>query len=296
MNEANLKLYTKHLRSKGLSEGTCEAYRSDADLFCNYLDHLSLRLEHVNLAAAQSYIEHLTTDSHATENTVRRKIISLKCFFRFLVQTRIIAEPVIDTMLIPRLYETPIHLKEIEQMERSITSRKQATEAITKSRDDLILSLITNDALKISELCALKLTDLRSSSDRPYELLVGTRKKRIIQLHPKSKDAIFKYLAHRKTFNPDTEKNLKGCFLFSFKGSLDEKKFTPITRHGIKYIIKTLTSEDGKDGLSSEEIRKIAILNMIKNGRSVFEIMDHLGLKNPGIVRIIAREVDANIR
>lgn len=70
--------------TKNLSTKTLSAYKSDLSQFFSYEDNIL----HPDIC---DFVAHLSTDLHLKDTSIRRKIITLKCFYDYLIATDEIA-------------------------------------------------------------------------------------------------------------------------------------------------------------------------------------------------------------
>ena len=149
---------------KRLDEKTLKAYRIDLRQFSDSLS--SITITNITSETLENYIAQL----HQTfrSKTVKRKIASLKAFFHYLEYKEIIEhspfnkmqirfrEPVILPKTIP-LHTVELFLSTIYKQYQTAPSPYQKRNAL---RDAAVIELLFATGIRISELCALKYSDV----------------------------------------------------------------------------------------------------------------------------------------
>ena len=89
---------------RGLSENTRLAYGADLECFHRFLRDRSIRS--VNAVTRQHILEFLmeSKDRGLSTNSISRYLVSIKVFFRYLVQEGLLTHNVTDTMDSPKLW------------------------------------------------------------------------------------------------------------------------------------------------------------------------------------------------
>ena len=111
--------FAKDLQHKGKSQATLESYCRDADNFLSYLEKLKLKLESTEIQTLIDYQEYLMESCADKENSVRRKTIAIRQFFRFLVEKNKITHSPFDQSPIPRrndLVKSPLKQEDIDAL------------------------------------------------------------------------------------------------------------------------------------------------------------------------------------
>lgn len=183
--------------SKKLDSKTIKAYKIDLTQFLSYS---SSNISDINKDILSSYITHL----HAQHKpkTVKRKIASLKAFFRYLECEDIISSNPFSKLDIT--FRQPVRLPKIIPINiiKSFLStvyqekQKATTEYQRKVvvRDIAVIELLFATGIRISELCSLKKSDIDFEN---YRLLIWGKgsKERMIQIgNQEVKQALTEYI------------------------------------------------------------------------------------------------------
>lgn len=149
---------------KRLDEKTIKAYKIDLSQFTNDMKNISL--DQISPQNLENYIEKL--NSNYKPKTVKRKIASIKAFFRYLEYKEIIdvnpfnklqihfREPVILPKTIP-LYTMEQLLSTIYQQQNTAHTCYQKRNAL---RDAAVTEFLFATGIRISELCNLSKSDV----------------------------------------------------------------------------------------------------------------------------------------
>jgi site-specific recombinase XerD len=198
---------------RNCSKGTLVEYSSDLKAFVEYLQtqKKEKQLNDVSLISEDDlhhYIEYLFLKTKCKSVTIARKISSLRSFFTFLKERRIITRNPSLELKSPKLpKKLPIYLTENELLKLLATPDRTKEEGI---RDFAILILFSYSGLRISELRGLNINSL-NFEDKNVKVMGKGSKERIIPLIEPVIEAVKKYLEIRPT--SDTE----ALFISKFK-------------------------------------------------------------------------------
>jgi len=269
-SEELLDSYAAHLKAcMQLSEKTIKAYiydirkffvfligRSDVDsVDFDSVDMPSLlkKVQTQDIYAFAYHVKHVEKKRDITSN---RRLTSLKSFFDYLGYVNFIEtkNPVESVERYKTISAAPNYLSEetLNKLFEKIRYRN-------KYRDIAILMLISNCALKASEISEIKISDYNGS--------ILLTPKKTIKLNDECKRAIDDYI--------NTERYKTGSeYLFS------SQKNDKISVRTIQHIIKNLrVDSELKDNVTSKSIRNTSILRLIESNIKPEEIHKYLGYK-----------------
>lgn len=274
-----LEKFADALRSKGKLPATVESYCRDAKEFLSYLERHRLPKSQVEPETLVAYQSHLSTDGEDRENSVRRKVIGVRQFFRFLTDTRAISSTPFDDVPIPsRLDHLPQGLEE-KQIFRLLGACTSPS-LLKEGRDLAILCLLAFEGLKANELIELSWDDFICIGSGGSLRIRGQRS-RSIALQPQSAERLLNYKERFGSIVPDAKK--AECSMFvSFKGKDGASLLSTMTRHGLKFMLYELGEKAGVPHLNTELLRHYAVSFQLSLGRSPEEIMQHFGLRRMG--------------
>ncbi len=213
-----------------------------------------------------------TSSSLAAASRCRRTS-SVKSFFNYIVNKRHLLEKNISQELdMPkRQASLPRYLEE-DECERLLA----ACEGKFEYRDYAILMLFLSCGLRVSELCALNLTDIYEDHVR---VLGKGNKERVVFFAEGCREALDDYLCVRDNgkINPDA---VNALFISSVN-----KRITP---RGVEQMVEKKLLAAGLDAsrYSPHKLRHTAATLMLKNGvdtRALQEVLGHSNLNTTQI-------------
>jgi site-specific recombinase XerD len=287
-----LDIYRNHLFKHGNLEATVNCYESDAKGFLEYLKKNSPRGELTGLEDLLGFQKSLE-EGQESQNSIRRKIIGIKSFLRFAVSHLLHMPSGFDDFPIPpRIEELPDCLS-ADDIECLFNFAKLEIPMPKSYRDLAILSLISLEGLKISEIIQLKRSDLVLTSSG--SLNIRGRRNRVLAL---SLDTSH-YL---KLYRDASSESLTSALFVGIKGRSSTFVSDSITRHGIKFMLYELGTACKIPYLNSELLRHFAMDYQLKVlGKSTEEVMLHFGLRQSGNVgrhtvkQLLSQEVEASL-
>ncbi|WP_406841784.1 tyrosine-type recombinase/integrase [Lactococcus lactis] len=214
--------------NKRLSEHSIRAYKSDLDQFLQF-----------NSINVEEYITHLSKQNIKSK-TLKRKIATLKTFFRYLENQEVISENPFyklrfhfrDEKKLPKII-TPADLKIIYSylLEQKLKS-KTAYQKEKSHRNLLILSLLISTGVRISELCHITLENINTQS-REITILGKGKKERILYIG--SDDTYSLLIDYIDTYRVKMDK-----FLF-----LGYDKKASLTEQSVRLLFKSINKKLG---------------------------------------------------
>lgn len=279
--ETMLKQFGDDLRAKDRQAATVESYCRDAAEFMRYIEGFGIKPEGVEGTTLLSFRDHLLFDEKDRENSVRRKIIGIRQFFRFLASEHYINQSPFDSMPIP---ERDDRLKELLQPGQiDILLRGIPSEGLKNSRDKAIVHLLAFEGIKAHELIDLQWIDFADTS-APTLHIPGT-KSRTITISPETHAHLQVYARHFEEWSSrlGQEKRQRFRWIFvSFKGKDGSLVHARMTRHGLKFLLYELGERFHLPHLNTEVLRHYAIEHQLSEGWTPEKIMQHLGLRRLG--------------
>lgn len=288
-----LEKFYKHLLKLGKGQSTAEAYSRDAKGFLNYLEQFRYPIKNLESSLFLSYQEHLWSQD-VKPNTIRRSLIGIRQYFRFLMELKEMSTNPFAEIPLPTRDETIDSKIEHVDILKLISEASAQTCKIKSSRDAALVSLLSFEGLKISELITLQWSDFIVNQHLGTLRITGSRA-RVVPLCNKSTKWILGYQTEIKKNLPQNEfPHLHKKMFLAFKGR-DQKPIPQITRHGLKFMLYELGKLNHIDKLNSESLRHYAIRYHIYLGRTPEEIMDHFGLRRLGnIAKHFAKKTNHN--
>ncbi|MCX6129086.1 MAG: site-specific integrase [Proteobacteria bacterium] len=274
--------FSAALRARNRQPATVESYSRDALDFLNFLDQSKIGLEAIEPETLLWFRDHLRETAGDRENSVRRKIIGVRQFFRFLAEEKLITSSPFDQMPIPERDESLQDSLSTEQLADLFLCLPES--GLKNLRDRALLHLLAFEGLKASEVIDLQWPDL-ISSHHLQTLTIPGPKTRTISLQESSFESIAAYvrafIAWQDRQGPEARALYSWIFV-AFKGKDLPLTLPHMTRHGLKFMLRELGEKSGLKHLHTESLRHHAILFQLAIGRSPDDIMQHLGLRRLG--------------
>jgi site-specific recombinase XerD len=194
--------FIKDLEAKGRAESTIIAYSKDIEQLLNFLSKEGITsLDKVGIELLEKYKQHLQ-DNNYTPKSVSRKINSTRTFFKYLLENSVIKDNPSEKLAHPKFKTKPPRvLSEMEYRALRDVSRVDV-------RLYSIVEILLQTGIRIGELAALTLDDIRQSKDGKIDFLyvkaAGSHPARKVPLNKSAKKALDEYLQVRPETEDDT--------------------------------------------------------------------------------------------
>jgi integrase/recombinase XerD len=267
MHEA-LDLFLAHLSADGAAPAnTLQAYRTDLTQLVIFLtDRGIVEANVLHPDHLQAFCDWLQEHGYATA-TIARRIVALRAFGSFLVQTGIlVADPCLD-LHPPSVTRSSRQVLTPEQFNslRDLMVRRATPDGW---RDRAMLEVLAATALRASDLIALDLADIALET-ATVTVCARSGKARSVQLTPAAIMALATYLLlGRPALLQDTA-NESALFL--------NQQGQRLTRQGCWVILKGYAHQLGLQDLSPELLRQSVAAQRFAEGASVSEVQALLG-------------------
>lgn len=261
--------YLQH--EKKYSLHTVNAYCKDLQFFSNFLlsEFDNEVLENVNYSIIRSWIVSLV-DQEICNNSINRKISSLKSFYKFLLKSKQIEfSPLIKhkSLKKPKILQIPFSEKELKLVLNSI-QYKTDYEGV---RDKLIIDIFYTTGIRRAELINLHFNNVDENNNL-IKVLGKRNKERIIPILPLIVNQIKLYKSERNKVE-----NIKDSeyFFLTIKGIKLNNSFV---YRLINYYFSNVSEKVKK---SPHILRHTFATHMLNNGadlNSVKELLGHSSL------------------
>lgn len=273
----NLKSFQDYLKlEKKYSLHTVNAYVNDLLFFQAFLkmNFDADVLEVVNYSMIRSWIVSMI-DSGISNNSVNRKIASLKAFYKFLLKTKQIENsPLLKhkSLKTPKKLQIPFSEKELD----NVLNLLKYSDGFEGVRDKLIIDLFYTTGIRRTELIHLKLQNVNVSNGT-IKVLGKRNKERILPILPIIAKQINLYLAERAQLE---QINDNDYFFLMLKGVKMNDSFV---YRLINYYFSNVSEKVKK---SPHILRHTFATHMLNNGadlNSVKELLGHSSLASTQI-------------
>jgi integrase/recombinase XerC len=164
-----LTAFSDHLNSLDRSPATVRGYLTDLSVFIRWLEGQGTSsLETLTAADIRFYRQHLIENSAAPQ-TINRKLAALAAFGNWAAQTGILpANPAINIKSVGTVPQAPKWLdkKQRANLIQAVRDDLQVARLryprlwVLRLRDAVVVTVLLNTGLRVSELCNLKTSDL----------------------------------------------------------------------------------------------------------------------------------------
>ena len=198
-----------HLRlERGLSLRTAKAYGSDMELFIRYLESLKINdWDEVRREDIEDFLE-MDPDHRMEPTTIARRLVSIKVFFRYLVEEQIVKNDITDILEGPRKrLQLPGFLTE-DEVDR-LTAAYTGNDILT-IRNRAIIEVLYASGLRASEITRLRLDKVEFNES--YLRVIGKRdKERVVPFGREASGCMAAYLREAR---PKLDKSGKALEFF----------------------------------------------------------------------------------
>lgn len=263
--------FIKDLEKTGRSHYTIIAYKKDLEQFSEHLQtHGKNDFGAVQKEDIESFIQSLIDHKNYTKKSASRKLNSIRTFFRFLKGAALVANNPAGDISHPKYEQAPPR----------ILSKLEYRGLRDAAKDDprtlAIVELLLQTGMKIGELAALKIEDVKQNT-----LVVGSPS-REIPLNKAAVSALKDYIKVRPLF-PDTH-----IFI--------TRTGRPMLIRNIRQIINRCFLDVGIMGATVNDLRNTFIAHQLTNGGSleyIAKIVGHRRLSSTErFLNLIKQEAD----
>lgn len=191
------KVFQEYLQlEKNYSLHTVNAYGNDLIFFQEFLksNFDTEKLEEVNYSMIRSWIVSMV-DAGVSNNSVNRKISSLKSFYKFLLKIKVIeSSPLLKhkSLKTPKKLQIPFSENELDM----VLNNLKFPEGFDGIRDKLIIDLFYTTGIRRIELIGLKMQNI-DLHNRTLKVLGKRNKERLLPIVPVIASQIEKYVNER---------------------------------------------------------------------------------------------------
>lgn len=251
-----LERFVSHLKSQGKSQFTLVAYKKDLEQFVGFLTTKEKTdIREVKKEDIEGFIAKLLTDNY-TKKSASRKLNSIRTFFRFLKNDRVVEQnPSLDISH-PKYTQTPPRI--LSKLEY----RALRDLAKEDPRTYALVEVLLQTGIKIGELAELRVPDIKEAAVtiHPY----GKNIQRDVPLNKPAKKALEDYLKIRNG-------NAKSDHIFITRTG------QPLLIRNIRQIIDRCFREVEIEHVTVNDLRNTFIAHQLMNGASLEYIAKIVG-------------------
>jgi integrase/recombinase XerD len=258
---------------KGLRPASVEAYVRDLEQFAEFVEMRSGRPNGILLTASQAEVSGFLEDlrGHAVESrSIARKLSGLRGFYRWLLMDKRVAhDPTVNVETPASWKVLPKSLAESEvagMLERTGIAARAADADGIALRDHAILELLYAGGLRVGEICALRVEDVRLDQQRAQVRGKGD-KERIVPLGRQACEALEAYLQRGRVSLAKAGGGMQRWMFLSVRGK-------QLTRQWVWEMVRSCS--DGKHA-SPHTLRHSCATHMVEHGADLRSVQTFLG-------------------
>ncbi len=270
---------------KGYSENTVINYEIDIEEFLNFLKSKNIKtLTRIDYNVVKNYLMYLYNNNYK-RNSVSRKLSSLRSFFKYLHLKNIIdmnpfnliSSPKKEQRLPKFLYDDDIEkIFEVPNLSNPLGQR-----------DRLILELLYDTGVRISELTNIKLSDINISNNS-IKILGKGNKERIVLYGVYLEEILDKYLHDGRLNLLKDKKN--DYLVLNARGS-------NITTRGVRMIIDNIIKKACISiHATPHTLRHTFATHLLNNGADLLTVKELLGHSSLSSTQVYTHITDERLR
>lgn len=284
LNQDVLKEFIFDCKMRKLSERTIKGYKNNNLRFFQFIEkeYQIIELEDTYPQAVKGYINYLSSLGRK-ETYINGILKTMRAYFTYCVNEDYLRKNPMDNI---KFQKEPIPLIETfndDEVARMIKHFNGAR--FLDIRNKLLMTLLFDTGLRNSEICNLKLTDIRET----YIFVNGKGKKeRVVPISPILNKHIIKY-------NRVREHYIKDKFAYQTEYYLLSQKGKKLTVESIERIVKDCGEAcNVRKGIrcSPHTCRHYFAQAQLKNGCDLYTLSRLLGHTNPNITKIYLRSMN----
>ncbi len=250
--EANFLSYLRV--EKGLSQNTLLAYTGDLEKLRAFAESIGKDLLSIERTDVTAFIQHLSK-SGLEPKSIGRTLVTVRGFYKFLLLDGHLKRDPSINIDTPKSWQSLPKFLLNEEVDRLLDSPDPSTDI--GLRDKAMLEVLYATGIRVSELVALKVTDL--DLDLGYLITLGKgSKERTVPMGQSSVGWVRKYLGVRHRLLKTKVSNLlflnsrgqaitRQAFWKSIVGYGEKAKIGHITPHLLRHSFATHLIENGAD-------------------------------------------------
>lgn len=267
---------------KGVSENTIKTYRDSLKLFLKFIAKKDsktiskITLVDLDAESVLAFLKEIEKNRNNCIVTLNLRLTSLKTFFTYLL-----AQDISRSGTYQRIIAIPIkrgakplmeylEIGEVKAIFDNINRKDKSGE-----RDYVILNLMYNTGARVSEICNLKVENIRFESPPVITIVGKGQKLRHIPLWKETADILYVYLKKN-----DMLDNPKAVVFLNSHGK-------PISRFGIRYIVRrrvfdvsSICPSLTRKRIGPHTFRHSIAMHMLQSGVDLTVIKNWLGHVN----------------
>lgn len=276
VDAAIIRRYVQYLRlERSYTDNTLDAYLKDLQKLLNYYADEGIDFRTVTLSQLDQFAARIT-ELGVQPRSVARILSGIRSFYKFLTLEReIMQDPteLLESPVVPRHLPEVLSVEEIDRMEAMIDRSKEESQ-----RDIAIMETLYGCGLRVSELCALQLSNYYP--EEGYVRVLGKgNKERLVPISPKAIREVDAWLRQRRRIK--VKCGHEDYLFISFR------RGTKLSRITVFVMIKQLANLAGiHKTISPHTFRHSFATHLLEGGAHLRAIQAMLGHESIGTTEI----------
>lgn len=269
---------------KQTSENTEVSYARDLRKMSQFLESQGIiAVGEVTATSLNSYILFLEKEG-MKPSTISRSIASMKAFYHYLDREHQLRTDPSERLKAPRIEKKMPAILSLEEVTRLL--EQPSGNSPKEQRDKAMLELLYATGIRVSELIALKMSDVNLSME--YLVCTDGHKERIIPFGTVAKEALSRYMqeGRKKLIEDDT------CeWLFTNCSG------QAMSRQGFWKLIKSYGRKAGIEAeITPHMLRHSFAAHLVSNGADLKSVQEMLGHSDISTTQIYTQASQSRIR
>ncbi|MEE2670221.1 MAG: site-specific integrase [Bdellovibrionota bacterium] len=275
--------FLQALEAKGKSANTLKNYRTDLNIFNQYLAKKGreLILNELTLAEIKEY-DHYLEKKYNSPNSIRRRVQALRIFFDFLIEKALIDYNPIKKMVVsPKVVDLPnpttfFKVKELKAYLSSQIEAANGHEQLLAARNMVLFYLIYGAGLKVSDIEKIKINHVTEAKGLYRVMIAHEKKDPFTVTLPEEFNPIFEHYLTLLEEGKERDKIFFHDLLFNanpfriLKGGLSAR--------GIEIIFKEFSTKL-EHSITARSLRQACIFKWIGAGVPLSRVKEWMGVQ-----------------